>query len=143
MARVRGRLSARAVLMAERFGARALPSRDLRWWVSRLGFGADAPAAQVRFVEAMHRATPSWTSAELLPSLAAFDLSARLGRSTCPPWWWWAPTTGSPPPRHARRLAAGLPDAELVELPRCGHQPMLERRHEFSRLIDEFSAKIS
>ena len=46
------------------------------------------------------------------------------------------------PPRHARRLAAGLPRAELVELPRCGHQPMLERRNEFNRLLDEFSAKL-
>jgi pimeloyl-ACP methyl ester carboxylesterase len=35
-----------------------------------------------------------------------------------------------------------LATAQLVELPRCGHMPMLERRHEFSRLIDEFSDKL-
>jgi pimeloyl-ACP methyl ester carboxylesterase len=29
-----------------------------------------------------------------------------------------------------------------VELPRCGHMPMLERRHEFARLIEEFAVKI-
>jgi pimeloyl-ACP methyl ester carboxylesterase len=46
------------------------------------------------------------------------------------------------PPRHAWRTAAAQPRAELVELPRCGHMPMLERRREFGRLVDEFSAKV-
>ena len=46
------------------------------------------------------------------------------------------------PPRHARRTADALPRAELVELPRCGHMPMIERRREFARLLDEFAAKI-
>ena len=46
------------------------------------------------------------------------------------------------PPRHARRTAAALAQAQLVELPRCGHMPMLERRREFSRLLDEFASKV-
>jgi non-heme chloroperoxidase len=141
--RATGPFTARALLIGERWGAKALPSRDLRWWLVRLGFGADAPAAQVRFVEAMHRGTPSRTLADLIPSLATFDLSGRLGSLDVPVLVVVGSHDKLTAPRLARRLAAALPDAALVELPRCGHMPMLERRHEFSRLVDEFTAKIS
>jgi pimeloyl-ACP methyl ester carboxylesterase len=142
LVRVTGPVTARAVLLGERWGAKALPSRDLRWWLVRLGFGADAPAVQVRFVEAMHRGTPSRTLAELIPSLAAFDLSARLGSLDLPVLVVVGSHDRITPPRLSRRLAGALPEAQLVELARCGHMPMLERRHEFSRLVDEFSAKL-
>jgi pimeloyl-ACP methyl ester carboxylesterase len=141
--RVTGPATARALLMGERFGAKALPSRDLRWWLTRLGFGADAPAVQVRFVEAMHRGTPTRTLADLIGSLATFDLSDRVGALDVPVLVVVGSHDKLTAPRLARRMAAALPDASLVELPRCGHMPMLERRHEFSRLVDEFTAKIS
>jgi pimeloyl-ACP methyl ester carboxylesterase len=141
--RTTGPVTARALLLGERWGAKALPSRDLRWWLVRLGFGADAPAAQVRFVEAMHRGTPSRTLADLIPSLAAFDLSARLGSLDLPVLVVVGSHDKLTAPRLARRMAAALPEATLVELPRCGHMPMLERRREFSHLVDEFTAKIS
>jgi pimeloyl-ACP methyl ester carboxylesterase len=143
VARVTGPVTAQALLVGERLGAKALPSRDLRWWLVRLGFGADAPPAQVRFVEAMHRATPSRTLADLIPSVATFDLSSRLGSLDVPVLVVVGSHDRLTAPRLARRLAAALPEAQLVELPRCGHMPMLERRHEFSRLLDEFTAKIS
>jgi pimeloyl-ACP methyl ester carboxylesterase len=141
--RTTGPVTARALLLGERWGAKALPSRDLRWWLVRLGFGADAPAAQVRFVEAMHRGTPSRTLADLIPSLATFDLSARLGSLDLPVLVVVGSHDKLTAPRLARRMAAALPEATLVELPRCGHMPMLERRREFSHLVDEFTAKIS
>jgi len=141
--RTTGPVTARALLVAERWGAKALPSSDLRWWLVRLGFGADAPAAQVRFVEAMHRGTPSRTLADLIPSLAVFDLSSQLGSLDLPVLVVVGSHDKLTAPRLARRMAAALPEAALVELPRCGHMPMLERRHEFSRLVDEFTAKIS
>jgi len=141
--RATGPVTARALLLGERWGAKALPSRDLRWWVTRLGFGADAPAVQVRFVEAMHRGTPSRTLAGLIPTLATFDLSARLGSLDFPVLVVVGSHDHLTAPKLARRMAAALPEAQLVELPRCGHMPMLERRHEFSRLVDEFTAKIS
>jgi pimeloyl-ACP methyl ester carboxylesterase len=143
VARVTGPVTARALLVGDRFGARALPSRDLRWWLVRLGFGADAPASQVRFVEAMHRANPSRTLADLIPSLATFDLSSKLGSLDVPVLIVVGSHDRLTAPRLARRMADALPEAQLVELPRCGHVPMLERRHEFSRLVDEFTAKIS
>jgi len=136
------RVSSRVVLAAERRGVRSLPTEDLRWWVSRFGFGADAAPAQVQFVEGMHRAGSSRSFAELLPSLAAFDVSDRLREIDLPTLVVVGSRDRVLGVRHARRLAAGLPRAELIERPRCGHLPMLERRNEFSHLLDEFAAKI-
>jgi pimeloyl-ACP methyl ester carboxylesterase len=140
--RVAGPASARAVGLADRLGVRFLPSSDLRWWLTRMGFGPDAPPEQVRFVEQLQLATPAGTLADLLPSLAAFDVSAWLGSMDLPALVLVGSHDHLTPPRHAWRTAAALPRAELVELPRCGHMPMLERRREFGRLVDEFSAKV-
>lgn len=142
MARVAGPVSARAVGLADRWGVRTLASRDLRWWLTRVGFGADAPPAQVRFVEGLHLATPSSTMAELIPSLALFDVSKWLGSVDLPVLVVVGSRDRLTPPRHALRTAGALPHSELVELPRCGHMPMIERRREFARLIEEFAAKI-
>jgi non-heme chloroperoxidase len=142
LARLGGALSSRAVRVGARHGVHALPSGDLRWWMSRLGFGADAAPAQVQFVERMHTSNSARAFAELLPSLAAFDLSGRLEEIELPTVVVVGTHDRVIGPGHARRLAAGLPRGELIELPRCGHQPMLERRHEFSRITDEFSAKL-
>jgi pimeloyl-ACP methyl ester carboxylesterase len=142
MARVAGPASARAIHLADRLGARTVGSEDLRWWLTRLGFGAEAPPPQVRFVEGLHMATPSSTVAELLASLALFDLSGWLGSLDLPVLVVVGSRDRLTPPRHALRTAAALPHSQLVELPRCGHMPMLERRREFARLIEEFAAKV-
>jgi pimeloyl-ACP methyl ester carboxylesterase len=142
MVRVSGPVSSRALSLADRVGLRTVASEDVRWWLTRLGFGADAPAAQVRFVEGLHMSTPPATLAGLVPSLAVFDLSRSLGSVDLPVLVVVGTHDRLTPPRHARRTADALPRAELVELPRCGHMPMIERRREFSRLLDEFTAKI-
>jgi pimeloyl-ACP methyl ester carboxylesterase len=141
LARVAAPASARAVLLAERVSVAALPSQDLRYWLVRLGFGGDAPPAQVRFTEALHLATPSRTVAGLLPSLAVFNLSASLGSMEEPVLVVVGTRDRLTPPRQARRMVNALPLAELVELPRCGHMTMIERPREFSHMLDEFSAK--
>jgi len=143
MARVAGPVSARAMGLADRWGVRTVASQDLRWWLTRVGFGADAPPPQVRFVEGLHMATSPSTVAALLPSLALFDVSSWLGSLELPVLVVVGSRDRLTPPRHAQRTAAALPHSELVELPRCGHMPMLERRREFARMIEEFAAKIS
>jgi pimeloyl-ACP methyl ester carboxylesterase len=142
MARLAGPVSGRAIGLADRWAVRTLGSQDLRWWLTRVGFGAEAPPAQVRFVEGLHLSTPPSTVAELLPSLALFDLSSWLGTLDLPVLVVVGSHDRLTPPRHALRTAAALPHSQLVELPRCGHMPMIERRREFARLIDEFAAKI-
>lgn len=142
MARLAGPVSARAMGLADRWGVRTVASQDLRWWLTRVGFGAEAPPVQVRFVEGLHLATPPSTVAELLPALALFDLSKWLGSLDLPVLVVVGSNDRLTPPRHALRTAAALPHSELVELPRCGHMPMIERRREFARLIEEFAVKI-
>ncbi|HUI05307.1 MAG TPA: alpha/beta hydrolase, partial [Acidimicrobiales bacterium] len=141
MARLAGPVSARAMHLADRWGVRTIASEDLRWWLTRMGFGADAPPSQVRFVESLHLATAPSTMASLLASLALFDLSAWLGQLDLPVLVVVGSHDRLTPPRHAWRTAEALPQAQLVELPRCGHMPMIERRREFARLVDEFAAK--
>jgi pimeloyl-ACP methyl ester carboxylesterase len=134
--------SSRGLLLAERAGVALLPTRDLRWWASRFGFGAEAPPAQVRFVEELITATPSSTLAGLMASVATFDLSRALPTLDLPSLVIVGSHDHLTPVRHAERLARALPRAELVELARSGHVPMLERRYEFSRLLSEFAAKL-
>jgi pimeloyl-ACP methyl ester carboxylesterase len=141
--RLTGAASSRGVLLADRAGVSRVPSRDLRWWAARFGFGAEAPPAQVRFVEELLSATPSSTFGGLVSSVAGFDLSRRLPDLDVPALVIAGTHDRLTPLRHARRLAHRLPEAELVELARCGHVPMLERRFEFARLLEEFSAKRS
>jgi pimeloyl-ACP methyl ester carboxylesterase len=141
LARVAAPVSARAALLSGRLGVPSALLEDLRYLVSRLGFGGDARPAQVRFVEALHTATSSRTLAGLLPSLALFDLFASLGSIEEPVLVVVGSHDRLTPPRAARRMAGVLPHAQLVELARCGHMPMIERPHEFSRMLDEFSAK--
>jgi pimeloyl-ACP methyl ester carboxylesterase len=143
MSRLAGPVSARAVNLADRWGVRTVASDDLRWWLTRLAFGAGASAAQVRFVESLHMATPARTLGELLPSIAVFDLSRSLSTIDLPVLVVVGSHDRLTPLRHALRTADALPHAELVELPRCGHMPMLERRFEFARLLEEFAAKIA
>jgi pimeloyl-ACP methyl ester carboxylesterase len=143
LARTMAPLSSRALLLAERVGATSLPAEDLRWWLTRLGFGPEAAPAQVRFVEQLHAGAPQGTLAGLIPSLALFDLSARLDDIDLPALVVVGSRDRLTSLRHARRMVEALPRAELVELPRCGHMPMLERRHEFSRLLEEFCAKVA
>lgn len=142
LARVGAPVSARAVLLAGRLGVPGVLSHDLRYWVSRLAFGSDARPAQVRFVEALHTTTSSRTLAGLLPSLALFDVFAGLGSIEEPVLVVVGSHDRLTPPRAARRMAGALPHAQLAELARCGHMPMIERPHEFSRMLDEFADKI-
>lgn len=141
VARVVTPVPARGVLLMERVGGRVLPSQDLRYWVSRMGFGGDAPPAQVRFVESLLVATSSRTVASMLPSLAVFDLSAGLESVEQPVLVVVGSHDHLTPPRMARRMADALAHSQLVELPRCGHMPMIERPHEYSHLLDEFVEK--
>ncbi len=140
-ARLAAPISARSLLLAQRVGSVAAPSEDARYWISRVGFGADATPAQVRFVESLHMSTSARTLTGLLPSLAVFDLSSSLGHIDCPALVVVGSHDHLTPPRLARRMANTLARSELVELPRCGHMPMIERPHEFSHLLQEFAAK--
>ncbi|HTZ09697.1 MAG TPA: alpha/beta hydrolase, partial [Acidimicrobiales bacterium] len=113
-ARLAGPISARAMDVADRWAVRTVASDDVRWWLTRTGFGADASPVQVRFAESLHLATAPSTVAALLPALAVFDLSRWLGGMELPVLVVVGTHDRLTPPRHARRTAGALPRAELV-----------------------------
>jgi pimeloyl-ACP methyl ester carboxylesterase len=133
----------RLVGASVRAGRGPIPRGDVRWWASRLGFGAEAPAAQVRFVEAMLAETDPRTMNGLLEALARVNLTALLPSVDLPTLVTVGTHDRLTPPWHSRRLETRLPEARLVELARCGHMPMLERPKEFDRLLEEHARKVS
>jgi non-heme chloroperoxidase len=132
----------RGLLLLERAGVAAAPSTDLGWWAARAAFGADPDPAHVAFTEALGRATPLGTVAGLLGPLAAFDVADRLGTIDLPTVVVVGTQDRLTPPRHARRLAEGIPGAELVELARAGHMPMLERPGELARILTDLADRV-
>lgn len=133
----------RAMLAADRVGAGLARSADVRWWSARFAFGPDPDPAQVAFTESMGAATPVATLAGLIGTIASFDVRARLPDIDIPALVVVGTHDRLTPPSHARFLADSLPRAELVELPRAGHMPMLERPHELARLLDELAGKVA
>lgn len=124
-------------------GRGPIPKGDVRWWASRIAFGAEAPPAQVRYLEQMLARATEPTMEGLLESLARVNLSGLLGSLDLPTLVTVGTHDRLTPPWHSRRLEIRLPDARLVELARCGHMPMLERRREFDRLLEEHALKVS
>ena len=117
---VRARRQAlRAIRASVRSGRGAIPKGDIRWWASRLGFGAEAPPAQVRFLEAMlggRRASDDGGAARAVGegephTAAAVGGHPNLGdgRNARPPHPAVARTpTGDPSSRSAPRGACAL-----------------------------------
>jgi pimeloyl-ACP methyl ester carboxylesterase len=133
----------RAVRASVRSGRGAIPKGDIRWWASRLAFGAEAPPAQVRFLESMLAEAHPATMEGILEPLARVNLTSVLDAVDIPALVIVGTHDRLTPPWHSRRLESRLPDARLVELARCGHMPMLERRREFDRLLEEHARKVS
>ncbi len=126
----------------DRRSMRLLPTRDLAYWSTRLAFGADAPAVQVRFAEKMINSMSPGVMARLLGDVAGFDLSSGLASIEQPASVVVGTHDRLTPPWHARRLVRTLPDAQLFEQMRCGHMVMLERPGELNRILGETAAKV-
>lgn len=142
LARVGAPVSSVLTSAVERISTSRLQSDDARWWISRMGFGPEPVPAQVQFVEQLHHSLPAGVLTDLLPSLTAFDMWKALIDIDVPTLVVVGTRDRLTGLHHARRMAGALPHAQMVELPRCGHVPMLERRREFSHLLEEFVAKL-
>lgn len=81
---------------------------------------------------------PSWAAVACYRSLLTTDLSADIPRVTQPV----LQVIGSTDPVHsakgARWLQQQLPHARLLEIPDCGHYPMLEAADEFDAALIKF-----
>jgi len=71
-------------------------------------------------------------------ALATLDLRGQLGSVTVPVLVLVGEQDEATPPPMSRELAAGLPDARLVELPGCAHVPQLQAPDLFMAAIRPF-----
>lgn len=76
--------------------------------------------------------------AEACHALAALDLSADIGKIRNPTLVVVGERDAATPPDMARALAKALPNAELIELPGCGHAPMAQAPEAFINAIAKF-----
>lgn len=124
-------------------GGGALPARTLvTERVARLAFG-DRP--HPRAVQLVAEMGASIVPEALVPSVAGLiEHDARVAlRATSTPALVVVGTRDLLTPVPAgRHLAHLLPDAELVVLPKAGHQLMQERPFELAELLDAFVARI-
>lgn len=106
-----------------------LPPRSTpasRALVRQVAHGPDASDEAVALTEDLFLACPPTVRAGFGRTLANLDLRHAVGRLHVPTLVIGAEHDRLTPIRHARQLAADLPEAELVELARSGHQSPLE-----------------
>ncbi len=106
----------------------------------RAVFGREPSAADVDFTRRVVAPMSPSALAACIGAIAAHDVSTRLAGISVPATVVVGTRDPLTPPFHARRLAQGIAEAELVVLPGCGHMPMLERRSQVSEVIAGMAA---
>jgi len=76
--------------------------------------------------------------AEACHALAALDLTAGIGTIRNPTLVVVGELDAATPPEMSRALAKALPNADLIEIPECGHAPMAQAPDEFIKAISKF-----
>jgi pimeloyl-ACP methyl ester carboxylesterase len=121
-------------------------TRDVQYVITkRYSFATDVPHWLVQFVVGMHEQTPLDVLAELYPAFDAHDKLEAIGVLNSVETLILAGENDlMTPADHSREMAAALPAAELVVLPRAGHMLMLEHHRVVSdhirRLVDRAMA---
>jgi pimeloyl-ACP methyl ester carboxylesterase len=82
--------------------------------------------------------TPSWAAAPMLEAYARADLRAELNRIQAPTLILHGVHDVFCAPEGARRLAGGIPDAELIEFADSGHSPQWEESGKFTNALRRF-----
>ena len=132
-----------AAWLASRLPGHTLPDSDVSFVLARMVFGAAPSAANVELTRGITSRIPLGVSAELLLEILRFDATATLADIDVPTTIVVGTRDLMTPVRHARALARQIPAAELVELPGCGHMPMLERRYEVDQVLRDLLARSS
>ncbi|MEU8781948.1 3-oxoadipate enol-lactonase [Streptomyces sp. NPDC048637] len=94
-----------------------------RWFTPAFAGSPQAAA----LIEALRRSVAPAGYAACCDALAAFDLRAGLARITAPTLVVAGLADPATPPAHARELAAGIADADLLELSGAAHLANVER----------------
>lgn len=123
---------------------RASPLRlgegDLSYAAARLAFGDRARPEHVELTRRMVTDMDPEALARSLVGLLDNDGLAALAAVPTRSFVVVGSRDALTPPRCSRRIAAALPDAELVVLPGAGHQLMLERPNELNEILARAAA---
>jgi pimeloyl-ACP methyl ester carboxylesterase len=129
------RLAGAALTRSSERGTSLFPGEDAAVWLTRASFGSTPGAAAVELARSQTQSMAPRTMAGLLGPLAAFDSRPLLESIDVPT----TVVVGSrdllTPPRQARRLAAGIPGADLVVIKGAGHMVMLEATEALADVI--------
>lgn len=102
------------------------------------GFGSEPHPRTLDWLLQMSLHMPSWAAVECYRTMLESDQLDAIGQVTQPV----LQVVGETDPVHsvkgARWLNGQLADATLVEIPRCGHYPMLEAASEFDKALLAF-----
>jgi non-heme chloroperoxidase len=101
-------------------------------------FGAEPDPHLVDWLVRCSLQTPSWAAVACYRSLLTTDLLSDVPRVTQPVLQIIGATDPVQSAKGARWLQQQLPDARLVEIPECGHYPMLEAPDTFDAALNEF-----
>jgi len=102
------------------------------------GFGAEPDPRLVDWLVRCSLQMPSWAAVACYRSLLTTDLLADIPRVTQPVLQVIGAADTVHSAKGARWLVEQLPDSRLVELPDCGHYPMLEAADTFDAALREF-----
>ncbi len=125
---------------AARLRGRALARRSpLAFLVAEAtNFGPHAPPSLIDFVVSLSaEARPEvWT--DLMASLVEMNLTEALRHITVPTLVMVGDVDRLTPPASALAITRNIPNARLVVLKGAGHCSMLERHHQFNRVVEGF-----
>jgi non-heme chloroperoxidase len=132
------------------FGTKALDSRsmtllpggDLGYLMARVVFGAKPDPHHVALTRDLSGAMSPNCFGELFPNLIRFDGRQLLSNIDVPALVTVAPLDRLLPASLHRYLLTKIPDARGLELPGCGHMPMLERHQEVDAALIELAASL-
>ena len=113
--------------------ARLADTAPDRWFPAGSPIRGSAAASEL---VAVHRAVDPASYAACCEALAAFDVSADLGRISAPTLVIAGRQDRATPPAHARELADGIADSTLIELAGVGHLAPVESPGRVAAALD-------
>jgi pimeloyl-ACP methyl ester carboxylesterase len=138
-----GAWNERSLVRAGERGRPVIPGDSRLTWSMRLAYGARPDPAAVELGRTMMTAMSPASLGPLVRSIGSLKIREHLSAIDLPTLVVVGSRDLLTPPRHARAIAAGIPEAELVELPGTGHMVMLECPDELNSLLDKFSAEVA
>jgi pimeloyl-ACP methyl ester carboxylesterase len=115
---------------------------DLAFVLSRVAFGVDPSPTHVELTRRMLSDIPIQAFVPSGLRLLSHDAADAMRATQTPSVVVVGDHDHITPPRFSEALAELLPNTRLVVLPGCGHQVMLERRHELADLLRSFDAEL-